>query len=206
MNWLAHVFLSPKRIEYQLGNLLADPMKGRCWEGAHHDVCEGMRLHAHIDAFTDAHPEVQASKKLLAQRGALKGVALDILYDHFLSVHWAQFSTKSRERFLAQFRVRAIKASGGYPTRAKEVIYKVVENRQLDSYARMDGVKRAFMRIEHRLSDRLKERDGMMGYLSMIEMHKAELEASFLRFFPELMATVAQEAKGELFDHWVPQP
>ncbi len=203
MNWLAHVFLSPKRIEYQMGNLLADPMKGRCWEGAHPDLCAGMALHATIDAFTDAHPEVQASKRLLAQKGALKGVALDILYDHFLSIHWSRFSTKSRERFLMQFRLRAIKASGGYPTRAKEVIYKVVENRQLDSYARMDGVKRAFMRIEHRLSDRLKARDGMMGYLSMIEMHKAELEASFLRFFPELMATVAHEAEGEIFDHWV---
>jgi len=204
MNWLAHVFLSPKRIEYQLGNLLADPMKGRCWEGAHHDVCAGMQLHQYIDTFTDAHPEVHASKRLLAQKGALKGVVLDILYDHFLSVHWEKFSTKPRERFLEQFRVRAIKASGGYPTHAKEVIYKVVENRQLDSYNRMDGVKRAFMRIEHRLSNRLKEKDGMMGYLSLIEMHKAELEASFLRFFPELMHHTHHQAPNELFDHWHP--
>ena len=34
MNWLAHVFLSENNIEHQLGNLLADPLKGRAWEEA----------------------------------------------------------------------------------------------------------------------------------------------------------------------------
>ncbi|MCF6207564.1 MAG: ACP phosphodiesterase [Sulfurovum sp.] len=202
MNWLAHVFLSPKRIEYQLGNILADPLKGKCWEEASEDLCKGMRLHQVIDSFTDAHPEVHYSKKLLTHKGALKGVALDILYDHFLSVHWKHFSTKKRERFLNQFRIRALKASGGYPSEAKSLIQRVVENRQLDSYAQMQGVKEAFMRIDNRLSEGLKRKDGMMGYLSLIEMHKAELEASFLRFFPELMQRVREEVPDALLDHW----
>ena len=202
MNWLAHVFLSPKRIEYQLGNLLADPLKGQCWESAHSDVCAGISLHQHIDTFTDTHSEVRFSKKLLAHKGALKGVALDILYDHFLSTHWQRFSLKKRERFLEQFRLRAIKASGGYPPKAKEVIRRVVETRQLDSYNTMDGVKRAFMRIDNRLSNRLKQKDGMMGYLSLIQMHHQELEASFLRFFPELMDSVYHQVPDALFDHW----
>jgi acyl carrier protein phosphodiesterase len=70
----------------------------------------------------------------------------------------------------------------------------------------MDGVKRAFMRIDNRLSDRVKEKDGMMGYLSLIEMNRTELEASFLRFFPELMAHVQHHAPKELFDHWETLP
>jgi len=203
MNWLAHVFLSPKSIECQLGNLLADSVKGKCWEQAAEPICNGIRLHMQIDTFTDEHSEVRASKALLAQKGALKGVALDILYDHFLSVHWERFSSKKRERFLEQFSLHAIKASGGYPPDAKRVIQRVVENRQLDSYAQMQGVKHAFMRIDNRLSERLRTKDGMMGYLSLIEMHKAELEASFLRFFPELMAHVkAYVPDNALFDHW----
>jgi len=202
MNWLAHVFLSPKRIEYQLGNLLADPLKGRCWEDAPEDVCAGIALHQHIDTFTDTHLEVHFSKKLLAHKGALKGVALDILYDHFLSTHWRHFSSKRREHFLEQFRIRAIKASGGYPPKAKELIGRVVETRQLDSYNTMDGVKRAFMRIDNRLSDRLKQKDTMMGYLTLIQIHHQELEASFLRFFPELMESVRLQVPDEPFDHW----
>jgi acyl carrier protein phosphodiesterase len=202
MNWLAHVFLSPKQIDCQLGNLLADPMKGRCWDGAPSDVCSGMRLHMRIDAFTDEHPEVSYSKKLLTLYGPLKGVVLDILYDHFLSIHWQRFSTKRRERFLEQFRLRAIKASGGYPQEAKYVVQRVVENRQLESYDRMDGVKKAFMRIDNRLSERVKQRDGMMRYLTLIEMHRTELEASFLRFFPDLMAHVRETTESASFDHW----
>ncbi len=204
MNWLAHVFLSPKRIDHQLGNLLADPLKGRCWEYEAHDVCEGMRLHMRIDAFTDAHPEVSRAKKLLTARGPLKGVVLDILYDHFLSIHWQRFSTKPKAHFLEAFRTRAIKASGGYPAEAKRIIDRVVKSRQLESYERMDGVKRAFMRIDNRLSERVRERDGMMGYLTLIEMHRAELEASFFRFFPALMADVQASMPYESFDHWQP--
>ena len=135
-------------------------------------------------------------------KGPLKGVVLDVLYDHFLSIHWQRFSTKKRTRFLEQFRVRALKTAGGYPSEAKRVIHRVVENRQLDSYDRMDGVKRAFMRIDNRLSERVKEKDGMMGYLSLIEMNRTELEASFLRFFPELMAHVRENTAREPFDHW----
>jgi acyl carrier protein phosphodiesterase len=156
----------------------------------------------HIDTFTDEHPEVSHSKRLLTLRGPLKGVVLDILYDHFLSIHWQQFSIKRRERFLEQFRLHAIKASGGYPPDAKQVIRRVVESRQLDSYDRMDGVKRAFMRIDNRLSERLRQKDGMMGYLALIEMHRSELEASFLRFFPDLMTHVREHVPDELFDHW----
>jgi acyl carrier protein phosphodiesterase len=29
MNWLAHVFLSEENVDFQIGNFLADPMKGK---------------------------------------------------------------------------------------------------------------------------------------------------------------------------------
>lgn len=202
MNWLAHVFLSPKQIAYQLGNLLADPLKGKAWEGANEAFVTGVELHMLIDTYTDTHPLVSHSKTLLAERGHLKGVVLDILYDHFLSVHWERFSISDRSRFLEGFRKRAIKESGGYPPHAKEVIVKVVKNRQLESYATMEGVKRAFMRIDNRLSDRAKTKDTMMYYLSLIQLHRAELEADFLAFFPDLMAHLRGEVPELVFGHW----
>jgi len=202
MNWLAHVFLSPKQIDYQLGNLLADPLKGNAWEQASEAFVTGMTLHNIIDTYTDSHPIVSESKALLTQRGHLKGVVLDILYDHFLSVHWQRFSVSDRRRFLEGFRKRALKACGGFPPYAKEVVIRVVENRQLDSYVTMDGVKRAFMRIDNRLSDRAKSKDTMMYYLSLIQIHHAELEAMFLVFFPDLMAHVREEMPSLSFEHW----
>jgi len=202
MNWLAHVFLSPPSIHYQLGNLLADTTKGRCWEGAPDEVCDGMRLHLAIDAFTDAHPDVLASKALLASKGALKGVVIDVLYDHFLSIHWERYSRISRERFLRRFRMHARKVCYRYPPRPKEVVQHVIASRQLQSYASVDGVKHAFMRIDNRLSPRVRRKDGMMGYLPLIRLHRETLEKRFLHFFPDLMAYVAAQAPYADFSHW----
>lgn len=42
MNWLAHVFLSEQNIDFQIGNFLADPLKGRLWEDATIDMKKGM--------------------------------------------------------------------------------------------------------------------------------------------------------------------
>ena len=202
MNWLAHVFLSPPAIEYQLGNLLADTTKGRCWPHAHPDICHGMALHQAIDTFTDAHPEVRESKRLLASKGALKGVVLDVLYDHFLSLHWARYCKIDRERFLRRFRARALKTCHTFPPDARHVVKRVVASRQLQSYASMEGVKRAFMRIDNRLSARLRQKDGMMAYLSLIGYHRDALEAAFLHFFPDLMAHVAAMETNADFTHW----
>ena len=44
MNWLAHVFLSEQKIDFQIGNFLADPLKGRLWDDASSDMKNGMRI------------------------------------------------------------------------------------------------------------------------------------------------------------------
>jgi len=70
MNWLAHVFLSQKDIEHQLGNLLTDPLKAKAWDGATDAFFHrGIKNHLRIDAFTDSHVIVSRSKKSLTPRG-----------------------------------------------------------------------------------------------------------------------------------------
>ena len=56
MNYLAHIFLSENDIYFQLGNYLADRLKGRAWEDAHPNIIKGMQTHKIIDKFTDEHP------------------------------------------------------------------------------------------------------------------------------------------------------
>jgi len=204
MNWLAHVFLSENHIEHQLGNLLTDPLKGRAWEGASERIQRGIMMHMHIDSFTDAHPLVSRSKAMLTPRGHLKGVVLDILYDHFLSLHWDSFCTIPREVFIEDFRFRAMREMEleHYPAEAKRVISRVVGSRQLSSYAHMHGVVDAFRRIDARLSDRARSKDNCERYIPLIAEHREDLEADFLQFFPELMASVSEKCLRQDVSHW----
>ena len=42
MNWLAHLFLSEQNVDFQMGNILADPLKGKLWSDASIDLSKGM--------------------------------------------------------------------------------------------------------------------------------------------------------------------
>ena len=202
MNWLAHVFLSQHDIEYQLGNLLTDPLKGKGWEGASPLIYQGIETHKLIDSFTDSHPMVSKSKASLTKRGHLKGVVIDILHDHFLSLHWDKYSNIPLDIFLEEFREKAPIAIKHYPARAKEVITRVVQNRQLGSYIKMQGVNDAFGRIDKRLSERALKKDTATRYIPLIAREKERLEEDFLHFFPELMLAVGKQLEGKPPLHW----
>ena len=202
MNWLAHVFLSENHIEHQLGNLLTDPLKGKAWDGASERIHRGIMMHKRIDTFTDTHTLVSQSKACLTPRGHLKGVVLDILYDHFLSLHWDRFCTIPREIFLEDFRSKALVAIGNYPDKAQDVITRVVGNRQLSSYEHMDGVVAAFGRIDRRLSDRALSKDNTTRYIPLIAKERELLEENFLLFFPELMKAVQETCHRDDVVHW----
>jgi len=201
MNWLAHVFLSEKSIDNQLGNLLADPLKGRAFSSASKEFKDGLRLHLIIDNFTDTHPIVKDAKKSLTKQGYLKGVVLDILYDYYLSKYWSKFCNVEREKFLENFRTQALRAITSYPKEAIDIIMQVVINRHLLSYASLDGVNRALCRIDNRLSSRAKAKDCAINYIPLIEEELEYLERGFLYFFPELMREVRENSNYK-FRHW----
>ena len=202
MNWLAHVFLSQNHIEHQLGNLLTDPLKGRAWEGASEHIHRGIMIHHTIDTFTDNHPLVKKSKAILTPRGHLKGVVLDVLYDHFLSLHWHAYCRVERRGFLREFRSNALQIIPSYPKEAQDIILRVVNTRQLRSYAHMEGVVAAFRRIDARLSVRARGKDNMERYIPLIAENREALEEMFLDFFPELMAEVEKRCVSGAFRHW----
>lgn len=202
MNWLAHVFLSENHIEHQLGNMLADPLKCRAWAGASVRIAEGIKMHMLIDTFTDSHPIVSKSKAMITPRGHLKGVVLDILYDHFLSLHWDKYCSIDRIHFLDNFRFLALESIENYPKVGQYVIHRVVASKQLESYESIDGVIDAFRRIDTRLSPKSLAKDNCQRYIPLIEEKKDELEEMFLEFFPQLMQIVKETCHNREVSHW----
>src|SRR5688572_5506167 len=104
MNWLAHVFLSEDDVEFRLGNLLADLIKGRQREGMSEAFLRGARCHQRIDGFTDYHPIVHRSHGRIGDGYAhLKGILVDVFYDHFLAIDWARYASEPLDVFTARF-------------------------------------------------------------------------------------------------------
>ena len=203
MNWLAHVFLSENHIEHQLGNLLADPLKGRAFDGATPMFKKGLRTHLHIDTFTDAHPLVRQSKRRLEGKKYLKGVVIDIVYDHLLTKHWQKYSSKDFTQFTAKFREEAPLQIELFPKEAKRIINRVVEIKLLSSYADLKGLGEGFKRIDKRLSERVLAKETTFSYLPLVAKEMPHIEQDFLEFFPELMEYVRKSLDEKYLGHWV---
>ncbi|MCB1582112.1 MAG: ACP phosphodiesterase [Marinicella sp.] len=203
MNWLAHTLLSKKNIEYQLGNVLADPMKGKVWKDANDHLKQGMKMHKAIDKFTDQHQLISASKKRLGEDGHLKGVVLDLLYDHFLSINWSQFCRWELDTYLAYFNGAANQAASFYPPKPQQIVKRMVESNLLGRYRTFVELLTALERIDLRLSDRAKKKETASQYIDAIESQYTALENDFMVFFPELIQVFKTHPLGSATYHYL---
>ena len=201
MNWLAHVLLSKANTHYQLGNLLADPLKGRVWPDVPKAIEQGMKMHKAIDRFTDAHQLVSTSKARLGERGLLRGVIVDVVYDHFLAKHWLDFASVDLTLFLDRFYRDALQETTQYPEAAARWVERLVNAEVLSSYRRLEGVSVALQRMDHRLSARVKARATVSSYFSEVEKQYDGLEADFVGFFPDLIEFFVSHPLGDQHDH-----
>ena len=202
MNYLAHIVLSKNNIEYQLGNLLADPLKGKRWDGASDEIYAGMRMHAAIDIFTDANEIISLSKSRLRERGYLKGVVIDMLYDYFLSKHWALYVNQDLNSFVEQFNENAQFELNDMPNKASSFIEKITSNNVLESYTDMSGLSIAFQRIDRRLSPKILAKETTESYLPDVMENYDAIEQDFLEFFPMLVAMFIEKSGAESNEHF----
>lgn len=203
MNWLAHIFLSDNDIDYQLGNLLADPLKGRAWYGARPQFHAGLKMHKSIDSFTDGHPLVIESKSRLVRKGCLKGVVIDITYDHLLARHWHHYTDMALDEFVETFHRRARKAMPDYPDAAHSFLSRLIESGQLKEYDSMTGFEKALRRIDRRLSQRVSRKETTIDYLPLIEVELTRIEHDFFGFMPELINHFKSTSCLSLDKHWL---
>ena len=187
MNWLAHIFLSENSIDYQLGNLLADPLKGKCWSNASIEIQKGFTMHKGLDSFTDSNTYVHRSKSRLGKKGYLKGIVIDITYDYLLLNNWEKYSTIPVSRFIENFYDSARAGIIDFPPEARDFVERVIRARVLTSYSEFSGLEKSFSRIDKRLSPRVLEKDTATRYLPLIKDIIEELEKDFLHFFPQLI-------------------
>lgn len=188
MNWLAHAWLSqPGDTEAQLGNLLADVVKGRERAAMSPGFLRGAQRHQAIDAFTDSHHVVHRSwGRIAEEHRRFAGVLTDVFYDHFLAIHWTKHAAPPLDEFTADLYGRAVRCPIALPTIARAVLERMIEGDWLGSYARLEGIEATLRRISRRLTARLGRPFALERAMTELEAHFDGLAADFEEFFPAL--------------------
>jgi len=183
MNFLAHIYLSGDNKLIQIGNFMADGIRGNDYLNYPDEIQKGIILHRAIDTFTDAHPIFRKSKHRLHEKyGHYSGVIIDIFYDHFLAKNWKKYSDEPLEKIAADFYENLSSNYAILTERTKGMMPYMIARNWLVSYASLEGLSMIMFQMDHRTKNRVDM------HLSMNELKEfyTEFEEEFTAFFEEL--------------------
>lgn len=185
MNYLAHVYLSGQNKMIQIGNFIADSIKGHDYESYPEDIKNGIILHRSIDSFTDFHPIFRNSKHRLHEPyGHYSGVIMDIFYDHFLAKNWNQYSKIPLNTFVSDFYQLLNDNFSVLPIKIQKMTPIMIEQNWLESYATIEGIEKTLFRMDYRTK-----------FKSKMQFAPKELKAFYPQFEEEFMAFFSEVSK-----------
>ena len=191
MNWLAHVFLSEPSVEFRLGNLLADIVKGQDREGMGTDFLRGIQGHQVIDSFTDSHPVVRRSRaRVDSGQRRFSGVLVDVFYDYFLATNWERYSPVHLPVFTTDFYADISATPIALPQQAQATVDRMIRHDMLGAYTQIDAVEQSLRRLSMRLSARWHRPFMLEAGVADLRAHHDAFAADFAEFFPQLQVHV----------------
>ncbi|MCW8092530.1 acyl carrier protein phosphodiesterase [Alteromonas sp. ASW11-130] len=191
MNYLAHLYFAQRNADSHFGNLLGDFGGTKFVEEVPTAVRNGLENHYLVDKFTDNHSAIKEAKRLFAaQRRRFAGIAIDVVFDHFLIQHWDSFHTEPLAKFKHHSFALLRERIPCMPPRMQHVISHLTTNDWFKEYESIAGVGLALDNI----AKRIRFSNNFEGSVEDISRHYQELEAIFLAFFPQLSQHVRNHA------------
>ncbi len=192
MNFLMHFFLAGDDEELRLGNLLGEFVKGRVERFEHPGLTArlrtGIQMHRAIDSFSDRHPAVHRSKRILAaEYGRLSGVIVDVFYDHVLARRWAEHHAQPLAEYAQDVYGTLNRNLQRVPSALHPLIANMRRNDWLQGYADVRGIELALQGIARRRP--VAANIGTAGRL--VAEHFDRFSDDFDQFVPELRASCA---------------
>ena len=187
MNYLAHLHLGGDQPAQLLGSLYGDFVKGWLSGQWPPEIEAAIGLHRRIDAFTDSHPLLAASRaRFPLTRRRYAGILLDVFFDHCLARHWQDYAAEP----LAQFSGRVYQVllqEPQLPERLALIAPRMAEQDWLSSYHDFAVLQQVLVGMQRRLS----RPQGLDGALEELERLYDPLLADFREFYPQLQAFAA---------------
>lgn len=190
MNFLAHIYLSFGDEEITIGNFIADSIRGNKFKHLPARVQKGIKLHRHIDTFTDAHPTVRKSTKRLHENyGHYSGIIVDIFYDHYLAKNWKTYSETPLDVFVNNFYDLLEDNYEILPIGVQRMMPYMISDNWIFNYSKMEGIAR----VLNGMNRRTKNKSKMNFAILDLETHYDKFEKEFTSFFEELTAFSKQK-------------
>ena len=194
MNYLAHLFLADDTAESRIGNMLGDFVTPETELQFSPEIRKGIALHRAVDKFTDSHPIFLRSKSRISDDfRLLKGIMIDIFYDHFLAKNWENYADQPLELFAEEVYGQFSNHFEMLPPRMQHMMPVMIRGNWLVTYREIRGIAWVLKGMSGRIS-----RPNILhrGIHSLTGKY-AEFETDFVEFFAALQQFV-RDAKQEL--------
>ncbi|AYA41066.1 DUF479 domain-containing protein [Xenorhabdus nematophila] len=185
MNFLAHLHLAALSESSLLGNLMADFVRGSPEGLFNADIVAGIRMHRRVDTVTDQHPLVMAARGLFrCEYRRVSPITLDIVWDHFLSLHWDKCEKNySLPAFVNVARSNIEPYLDSTPEKFQALNRYLWPQNLLIRYADMSCIAN----VLQGMAQRRPKLSALAGSYQDIEKHYPEFEALFWEFYPQMM-------------------
>jgi acyl carrier protein phosphodiesterase len=191
MNYLFHLYLSPKDPDIITGNFMGDFVKGPIGAGYSPGLRRGIELHRRIDSFAQSQPQFTRSRLRLDRKfGLYRGVLVDLYYDHFLAVSWEKWSAEPLHDYLRRMRRIVEVRRAQLPERLQRIVPVIFQD-MIPSYQKAEGIGWAL----ERMAQRVKRENPLAAGGAELTRHYRELQEDFLEFLPAARDFVAQFLK-----------
>ena len=152
MNFLMHVFLSRENEDEMVGNFLGDFIKAGREKDFKHSIRVGILLHRRIDSFSEKNHIFKRSRKRFPKRlYRFSGIAVDIIYDHFLAKNFEEIAHESLSDFLERFYEILLRKELQIKDSEKRLINKIINENWLYNYRDVDYTKETICRVSRRM-------------------------------------------------------
>lgn len=185
MNYLAHCVLSFGDEQLLAGQFLADDVKGRSWELYPEPIRKGILLHRFIDDYTDRHELLLDLKQVMRpEMGKFAGVALDVLFDHVLSLRWHNHVEKPKSDAIREYYHTLEKYNQHFSERRKVILARMIQYDWMNMYDSAAGT----FTILRQLGLRIPVANPLHEVSHCFKKHEKEIISAFDLFFPDLLS------------------
>ena len=185
VNLLAHAFLAngvPDRI---VGQLCGDFVRGSDLSAYLPSIQFGIRCHRAVDSFTDQHAENLAARNLFERpHRRFAGIAVDVIYDHFLACDWEKYSDVPLQEYTTLVASSLSARHDVLPEGLQRFKGLLDVEDTLYLNLQREHIDRTLLRI----SGRRESFSALATIGPLVWAQEQALRSSFDRFFPQLVS------------------